>query len=126
MEELNKWMEHGGVSVLNDKGIGFFIYDDNGWINIVEVYYCKTTKKLHARKHKLTPQSVAKIAKTKKTSRRIAFEKNSGITEKLIIALGKMLKKDFKEIVLSPETEVAKEKAADSQVEEWLKKHSRL
>ena len=117
-----KWLEHSGELVLNDKNVGFFIYNAGGWINIVEVFYSQKTKTLMARRHDLTPQTVSKIAKTKRMSRRIAYEASIGMTEKLILALGKFIEKQERMPKKEESVKEVKKEAKDREVQDWLKK----
>lgn len=93
---LDTWMEHKGRVILDEREVGFFVYKEDKWIKIVEVFRQKTASKwrkmglLYSRSHKLNPQTLAMMMKTKKGHRRITFEVDSGIAGGLIQALGEI------------------------------------
>lgn len=90
---FDNWLEHKGRAILDERGLGFFVYEEDGWIKIVEVFRQKTESKwrkvglLYSRSHKLNPQTLTAMMKTKKGHRRITFKVDSGIAGGLIQAL---------------------------------------
>lgn len=89
-------MEHDGWEILDEREVGFFVYEEDGWIKIVEVFRQQKESKwrkmglLYSRSHKLNPQTLQTMMKTKKGHRRITFKADSGIAGGLIQALGEM------------------------------------
>jgi len=92
-KEMDSWLEHKGRAILDERGVGFFVYEQDGWIKIVEVFKQQTESKwrkmglLYSRSHKLNPQTLTAMVKTKKGHRRITFKADSGIAGGLIQAL---------------------------------------
>ena len=96
MNPLDTWMEHKGRAILDEREVGFFVYKEDKWIKIVEVFRQQKESKyrkmglLYSRSHRLNPQTLENMMKTKKGHRRITFKVDSGIAGGLIQALGEI------------------------------------
>ena len=92
-KEMDSWLEHKGRAILDEREVGFFVYEQDGWIKIVEVFRQKTESKwrkagfLYSRSHKLNPQTLKDMTAKKTAHRRITFRADSGIAGGLIQAL---------------------------------------
>jgi len=125
------WLEHKGRAILDENGVGFFVYNElfkgEEWMTVVEVFMQKKESKwrekgsLYSRSHKLSPQTLEKHNKRKKANRRIAFKKDSDITRGLISALnevaGLSLEEDY-----APSEDVQKivKSAEDEELKRFL------